>query len=129
MAHVKKPPHRRESKYITQILHPPRNNKGIFSSYSNRVRWWLALRVTALAHELAHINDAQRGRRFNRKSVPHDQRIQEIRAEEDEQLAIIYLFTTFKYRRRFDKLAGRIARMTDPHWQNPLPSKSRLIKR
>jgi len=114
-----RPPHRRKSRYVYQVLHPPRTNAGHFENYRVQVRWWLAWRVSALAHELAHINDAQRGLRFNRHSVPHNQRIQEIRAEESEQIAIVKMFTTTRHRHGFDRLVERVATTRDKNWRKP----------
>jgi hypothetical protein len=112
-----KPPHRRKARHVHQILHPPRTNVGYFRDYQERCRWWLAWRVSALVHELAHISDAQHGLRFSRHSVPHGQRIQEIRAEAAEQVTMVAIFCKLKHRKRFDRLAKRVASMTDKNWR------------
>ena len=118
-ASITKHPHRRKSKYVHQLLHPPRVNVGYFRDYQERCRWWLAWRVSAMAHELTHISDAQNGLRFSRHSTPHGQRIQEIRAEAAEQVTMVAIFCKLKHRKRFDRLAKRVANMTDKRWCKP----------
>jgi hypothetical protein len=108
---------KRCSRDIEQTLHPPRTNKGEFRSYRHACRWWLAWRIKALVHEMTHIHDAQEGKPFNRRDrIPHDKRIQEIRAEDGAMTAFAYCMTHPVQRQRFNALAERVSRMKDPHW-------------
>lgn len=75
------------------------------------VRYAMATIISTLGHELQHISDRQRHRRFDSPAkVRYANQVQEHRAAHHEVAVLQHLMSHPKLRRRFDRLAARVAR-------------------